>query len=426
MRIAMISEHASPLVVGGLGMQDAGGQNVHVAALADALAARGHDVEVLTRRDDADLPAEVTLPTGVRVVHVPAGPATALPKDDLAPFMPAFGEWAAARWREGRVPDVLHAHFWMSGTAALRARARVGVPVLQTFHALGTVKRRHQGSADSSPTGRIRAERGLARKVDALVATCTDEVRELLAMDAPAARVHVVPCGVDLAAFAPAGPGTGHDDASLVPPRRPGVARIVSLGRLVPRKGVATVVAALAHVPDAELVVAGGPDRSELASDAEAVRLVELAQRFGVADRVHLIGRLDRAASAALLRSADVVACVPWYEPFGIVPLEAMACGVPVVASRVGGMLDTVGDGVTGLHVPPRDPAALADALRLLLADPARRLRMSRAARAWATRYDWSRVAADTEAVYGEVLARRGLRSVSGTAAGPAAAAGVA
>lgn len=393
MRVALVSEHASPLAV--LGGTDAGGQNVHVAALARALAARGHRVEVFTRRDDPGIDEVVPLADGVDVVHVPAGPPRVLPKDDLLPFMGRMGAWMARRWSEGPAPDVVHAHFWMSALATRTAvrRLPVRVPTAVTFHALGVVKRRHQGAQDTSPPERLRLERTVVRTVDAVVATCRDEVRELLALGADPRRLHVVPCGVDLDRFTPEGRRDG--------PWRPGTTRLLCLGRVVERKGVETAIEALVHLPDAELVVAGGPDPRHLADDPDARRLAACAARHGVADRVHLVGRTDTGGAAALLRAADVVVAVPWYEPFGIVPLEAMACGTPVVASAVGGMLDTVEPGATGAHVPPRDPRAVADAVRGLVADPGALARAGRAgaARVRAT-YGWPRVAAETEAVY--------------------------
>jgi type III pantothenate kinase len=402
MKIAMVSEHASPLAV--LGGEDAGGQNVHVAALAIALAERGHAVEVFTRRDAHSLPEVVPLHPGVDVVHVPAGPARPIGKDSLPPYMPAFGSWLARRWRRSPQtrPDVVHAHFWMSGTAALRARASTRIPVVQTFHALGVVKRRHQGAADTSPPERLACEEHIARTVDAVIATCSDEVRELLALGADPGRLHIAPCGVDLDAFRP-GP-------SLRTLRR----RILSIGRLVERKGVHTVIEALPHVPGAELVVAGGPDERELDGDPHVRALREAALEHGVADRVRFIGRVGRADVPALLRSADVVACVPWYEPFGIVPLEAMACGVPVVGAAVGGLLDSVVDGVTGVLVPPRDAAATAAALNRVLGDEEFRRRLGQAAAAHvAERFGWPRVAALTEAVYARVATPLGAAQAS-------------
>jgi len=189
----MISEHASPLAA--LGGADAGGQNVHVAALAAALARRGHEVTVFTRRDCPTTPDVVPLAPGVTVEHVPAGPFRPLPKDDLPRYMPAFADWLAARWSE-QPPDVAHAHFWMSGLAALWA-ARRPVPVVETFHALGRVKRRWQAEADTSPPERPGAEATIVRRAAAVIATCTDEVSELAAYGARPETMYVVPCGVD-------------------------------------------------------------------------------------------------------------------------------------------------------------------------------------------------------------------------------------
>jgi D-inositol-3-phosphate glycosyltransferase len=388
----MVSEHASPLAV--LGGEDAGGQNVHVAALSVALARAGCEVVVHTRREDPHMPRRVELAPCVEVDHVDAGPSEHVPKDDLLPWMERFAAELHECWLDER-PDLVHGHFWMSGHAALSAARPLGIPVAQTFHALGVVKRRHQGPKDSSPADRLRIEADVARRVDRVIATATDEVFELLRLGAEGHRVSVVPCGVDLRRFRPRGPAE---------PRPPGVHRIVAVGRLVERKGFGNLVSALGEVPGAELVLAGGPDRAALARDPEARRLHALAERAGVADRVELRGRVGRDELPALLRSADVVACVPWYEPFGIVPLEAMACGVPVVASAVGGLVDTVVNGVTGVHVAPRRPDRLAATLRSLLADPERRRALGGAgARRAHARYGWERIAAATLRAYEQI-----------------------
>ena len=397
MRIDLVSEHASPLAaIGGI---DAGGQNVHVAALAAGLAQRGHQVTVHTRRDDSALPDEVVVQDGYTVSHVTAGPARTVPKDDLLPHMRAFARVLRRRW-SGAPPDLVHAHFWMSGLASAAAAEALAtpVPVLQTFHALGSVKRRHQGAADTSPDGRVALERGLCRDVAHVVATCTDEVFELRRLGLPSDRVSIVPCGVDTSVFTPRGP---------VAPRS-GRPRLLVLGRLVERKGQDDAVRALTDVPDAELVVVGGPPADELDADPEVRRLRAVAEASGVADRLLLTGAVARADVPAWVRSADVVLAVPWYEPFGITPLEAMACARPVVATAVGGLVDTVADGVTGELVPPRDPGRLAAVLAALLADPARRAAYGSAGVARVrSRYRWSRVVADTEAVYRQVLAAR-------------------
>ena len=383
MRIAMVSEHASPLAV--LGGVDAGGQNVHVAALAAALARarpRGHRH---TRRTTRRCRAGCALARNVEVEHVDAGPPRRVPKDELLPLMAAFGRELAERgWPSRRT--------WCTRTSGCpgwpRCRPREGldVPVVQTFHALGTVKRRHQGARDTSPPVRIRLERGLARDVDRIIATCTDEVFELRAAWAPTA----------------AGSRSCRAGSTSSSSRRTGLARaarraprLVAVGRLVRAQGHRDAVDGAGRRPGRgagrrRRSGADGPGRRPRGAPA-----ARAGRGLGVADRVRLRGRVGRDGVPALLRSADLVVCMPWYEPFGIVPLEAMACGVPVVASAVGGLPDTVVDGVTGVHVPPRDPAALAAAVRALLADPLRR------------------------AAFGAAGARRAARATAGTASPP-------
>ena len=392
MKIAMVSEHASPLAA--LGGADAGGQNVHVAELSAALARRGHQVEVYTRRDDPALPERTVTEDGYAVVHVPAGPPCPVPKDDLLQYMGSFAQYLDERWGESR-PDVAHAHFWMSGIATQLAAKPHEVPTVQTFHALGVVKRRYQGVQDTSPQARLRLERLVARDASWVAATCTDEVFELMRLGRKRSQISVVPCGVDLERFSPDGPRAPRGDLH----------RIVSVGRFVPRKGFDDVIQALTAISDAELVIAGGPRRDRLDADPEARRLRRLADELGVADRVHLYGSVARGDIPALLRSADVVACTPWYEPFGIVPLEAMACGVPVVASAVGGMLDTIVDGVTGLLVPPRNPRECANAINAMLRDPFVRKAFGAAGRDRArSRYAWDRIGADTLRIYDRLV----------------------
>ena len=394
MKIAMVSEHASPLAA--LGGADAGGQNVHVGALAAALAAQGHGVVVHTRRDDPRLPEWVATASGVVVHHVTAGPAAPVAKDDLLPCMADFADVLAEVWAAG-APDAVHAHFWMSGWAALRAARPLGIPVLQTFHALGTVKRRHQGAADTSPAERLQIESALISEVDRIIATCADEVAELDRLGAERHRVEVVPCGVDLDLFRPDGPRWPRR-------RRP---RLAVVGRLVERKGVADVIAALSGVPGAELLVAGGPPAGGLDTDPEVGRLRAVAAAHGVGGRVRFLGQVGRRDLPAMLRSCDLVVCAPAYEPFGIVPLEAMACGVAVVASAVGGLRESVVDGCTGRHVPPGDPAALGAVIRELLADEAARDALGRAGVARAREcYGWPGIARATARVYEQVAGR--------------------
>jgi glycosyltransferase involved in cell wall biosynthesis len=414
----MISEHASPLAA--LGGVDAGGQNVHVAALSAALAARGHHVTVYTRRDRPDLPQRVVVGSGFEVVHIDAGPAEQVPKDSLLPYMAELARGVAADWGQ-EPPDLVHGHFWMSGLAALdAARGSTGsgypVPVVQTFHALGSVKRRHQGMQDTSPAERAWLEPAVGRTADRIIATCSDEVFELKALGVQGSKVSVAPCGVDLELFSPHGPAE---------PREGSRYRIATVGRLVPRKGVDLAIRALRELKDGgrddvELLVIGGsagPDG--LAGDPEARRLTALAAELGVADQVVLRGQVPQARMPDVLRSVDAVVCAPWYEPFGIVPLEAMACGLPVVAAAVGGLIDTVVHGKTGLHVPPQDASALAAALGELLANPEQARQLGKAGRRRVcSRYSWDRVAAETEKAY--LLARAAVDASLDTVEGRA------
>lgn len=383
----MVSEHASPLAV--LGSVDAGGQNVHVADLARAMARQGAEVVVHTRRDDPQLPSRVRFADNVWVHHVDAGPARPVPKDRLVPYMAVFSRRLAQYWRRER-PDAVHSHFWMSGLASLEAARPLAIPLAHTYHALGVVKRRHQGDADTSPPERIDVERRLACEADQIVATTYDEARELAAMGGDPRRVTVVPCGVDLQQFRPDGPRE----------RRKGrLRRVVVVSRLVERKGIGNVITALATLPDVELVVAGGPPAGLLLDDPEAQRFLRLADALGVSERVELRGAVPRERVPELLRSADVVACCPWYEPFGLVAVEAMACGVPVVASAVGGLAESVIDGQTGVHVPLRAPGHIASAIRGLLDDEARRRSLGAAGVRRAGRFGWDPIAAETLAV---------------------------
>lgn len=395
-RVAMVSEHASPLAE--LGGPDAGGQNVYVAQLARQLARRGHEVVVYTRRDDPGLPERVVTQDGVRVVHVPAGPAAPIPKDELLPYMEEFGTWLARRWVV-EPPDVVHAHFWMSGIAAVKGAWASGVPVVQTYHALGTVKRRYQGAADTSPIERIAIEAAVGRECAAVIATCADEVAELSAMGLGRDRVHVVPCGVDPEQFKPV---AGARRARGMP------RRLLTVGRLVPRKGFDRAIRALADVPGAELLIAGGPEPALLGAEPEAERLWALAEEYRVADRVTLLGGVNPARMPRLMSGADLVLSVPRYEPFGIVPVEAMACCAPVLATAVGGQLDTVVDGVTGVHVPADeshgDNDDLGATVRELLDDPVRLGRYGAAGRRRVlAHYTWDRVTDGVVRVYGAV-----------------------
>ncbi|GAA5512853.1 D-inositol-3-phosphate glycosyltransferase [Deinococcus carri] len=404
-KIALISEHASPLAT--LGGTDAGGQNVYVAQVARHLANLGHAVDVFTRRDAPHLPEVLEWVPGVRVVHVPAGPAAVIPKEDLLPLMPEFTRYMAAFMaREGRY-DLLHANFWMSGLVAADLKRLLGVPFVITFHALGKVRRLHQGEADGFPDDRFAIEERLVREADRIIAECPQDeadLRELYGADP--ARIVTVPCGFDPAEFSPQGRREARERLGLDPAEL----TVLQLGRMVPRKGVDDAIRGFARAvrslgqPARLLVVGGNSPDPDPALTPELGRLRAIAQEEGVEDRVTFTGSRDRSVLRDYYSAADVFISTPWYEPFGITPLEAMACGTPVLGARVGGIQHTVADGETGFLVPPRDPDALGERLADLLADAALRERMGAAALARVrTHFTWEGVARQLAQVYREV-----------------------
>ena len=410
MRIAMVSEHASPLAV--LGGVDAGGQNVHVAALAPALARRGaRGRRPHAPRRPGRCPSASRSRRGVESTTSTPGPPAPVPKDELLPHMDAFAD--ELRRRVARRPARRRARALLDVRArrAAAAARRSAVPVVQTFHALGVVKRRYRAT-DTSPPERLEIERDdRSRAADRVVATCTDEVFELVRLGADARRLTVIPCGVDL---------------EPLPARRPGRAARRAAPRLAAAsagwssaRASATSIEALAGAAGRELVVAGGPDRARARRRPRGAAAARRSREHaGVADRVELRGARRRASDLpALLRSADASCRVPWYEPFGIVPLEAMACGVPVVASAVGGH-DR--HGRRRRHRRPR-PAARPRAPRRGAARAARgpAPRAASAAPACAGRggcYDWDRVAARARSTSTRALRARGRRALAAAA----------
>jgi D-inositol-3-phosphate glycosyltransferase len=402
MRLAMISEHASPLAA--LGGEDSGGQNVYVAELARHLGAMGYGVDVFTRRDSPLLPAVVPFDGGVRVVNLTAGPAKHVPKDALFPFMARFRDafYRFAR-REPAAYDLVHANFWMSGWVACEAKRDLGLPFVQTFHALGEIKRREQGARDTSPPERRSTEFRILEEADRVLTTCPAEVEELTGLyGAQRSRLALVPCGVDIRTFRPVDHREARDELGL-----PEGQTVAYVGRLVPRKGVDTLVEAFALLSrhlDARLVIVGGEPGAE--GSAEVARLSALARKLKVKKRVTFTGSRPQQDLYRYYGAADAAVTVPHYEPFGMTPLEAMACGVPVVGSRVGGIKTSVVDGETGYLVPPKDPKTLADRLLRLLSDGTLRDRMGHAGRRRVEEhYTWKRIATLAGTAFSEVAA---------------------
>lgn len=420
-RVALISDHASPLAAPG--SVDCGGQNVYVAQLARELALAGCEVDVFTRRDAPRQKQVVAWHDDVRIVHVPAGPARHVPKERLLPCMPAFARFVVRFARQQRRPyDIVHANFFMSGIVARHLKEALGIPFVITFHALGHVRRLAQGAADAFPLERAGIEAGLMRAADRIVAECQQDRLDMETLyGADPGRIAVVPCGFDPDELWPTDAAQARALLGLEPDRF----TVLQLGRIVPRKGVDTVIEATAvlrkrHGVDARLLVVGG-DAPAAAGDTvaaapapewpaqegpELARLRALAAALGIAAHVHFAGQRARSQLRHWYGAADAFATTPWYEPFGITPVEAMACARPVIGAEVGGIKSTVVDGSTGFLVPPRDPQALADRLLRLQRDPrlARAMGAAGLRRAWRN-YTWRTVARQLMAVYAAVLA---------------------
>jgi D-inositol-3-phosphate glycosyltransferase len=403
-RIAVISDHASPLAtVGGL---DSGGQNIYVAAIARHLASLGHRVDVFTRREQPDQPEIVEWLPGVRVIHVPAGPPVYVRKEEILPLMPEFAAFVQ-RFAANEGYDLVHANFFMSGLVASQLKHALGLPFVVTFHALGLVRRLHQGAADEFPPRRIAIEREVMRDADAIIAECPEDREHLVSLyDADPRKVAVIPCGFATEEFWPIAPGFARRALGLPAD----VPLLLCVGRLVPRKGVDNVIrglGVLVHrlgVPAQLLVVGGNSDIADAVTTPEIGRLRALAMEEGVADRVTFTGRRPREVLKLYYSAADAFVTTPWYEPFGMTPIEAMACGTPVVGSSVGGIKYSVLDGRTGFLVPPNDAGALADRVQQLCCSPrlAERLAVAAVNRAYGL-FRWERVTEQLAKLYADV-----------------------
>jgi D-inositol-3-phosphate glycosyltransferase len=401
-RIALISEHASPLAP--LGGVDTGGQNVYVGEVAKHLALMGHEVDVFTRRDSDVLPESAEWVRGVRIVHVPAGPPTYVRKEDLLVHMDEFIDFVARFFlSEGRAYDIMHANFWMSGLVACEVKRATGIPFVTTFHALGRIRRMHQREADEFPDDRFAIEDRIVAESDHLIAECPQEEEDLIRYyNADPSCITIVPAGFDPAEFWPVGKALARVALGL-PPDGP---VILQLGRMVPRKGVDTIIRAFSMVRrrygiPAKLLVVGGDE-----AGPERGRLESIAREEGICDQVIFAGRCGRESLRWYYSAADLFASTPWYEPFGITPVEAMACGTPVIGSNVGGIKFTVRDGETGYLVPPKSPDVVAEKIAYLLGNP--KVLTAFSSQAYTRSHDlfnWKAIASSLETVYEKVIA---------------------
>jgi phosphoheptose isomerase len=405
-RIAFISEHASPLAT--LGGVDSGGQNVYVGELARNLVELGYSIDIFTRWDNAGLPEIVCWVPGIRIVHVKAGPVEVVEKEKLLPFMPEFtGNMISFINNAREAYSLIHANFWMSALVAAEIKKIFSIPFVVTFHALGYVRKMYQGDQDKFPSERIDIEKRIVEEADQIIAECPQDKDDLLSYyQAQPSRITVIPCGFNPHEFYP----LDRLLARMVLKLDPSEKLILQLGRMVPRKGVDNVIRALAKIRSAGLdirllIVGGETDEMDDEKNPEIKRLRALAQAEGVAENVIFTGRKTRDILRYYYAAADLFITTPWYEPFGITPLEAMACGTPVIGSNVGGIKYSIEEGKTGFLVPPQDEDALAERIVESLRDPAalQRMRENSIARANAM-FKWSHISQLVSSLYQRVI----------------------
>ncbi len=402
-RAAQISVHTSPLAT--LGGKDAGGMNVYIRELATHLAAQGLPVDIFTRRTDPDTPEVREIVPGVNVIAITAGPVAEVGKNDLFPYLPEFAEeMALYSLRAGARYDVVHAHYWLSGWVADLARRYWNTPFVQMFHTTAHMKNAVSGVQDQETDQRLRIERQLLTLADGLIAANPDERADLIwRMGVPAEKVCTIPPGVDLQLFQPQPRAAARGRLQL----QDDDLAVLFVGRIDPIKGIDTLVDAAELIiqqgqlamPPVFVIVGGDLDEAGDPAGPLAKVAADIRER-GLSAHFRLLGSWPQDQLPVAYSAADVVAVPSRYESFGLVAVEALACGAPVVASRAGGLRFTIDEGLSGLLVKPQSPQALADGLVAVLGNNDLRAAMSQAARPSVERYDWSAIAADVMHVY--------------------------
>jgi D-inositol-3-phosphate glycosyltransferase len=398
LRVAVLSVHTCPLAAPG--GKETGGMNVYVRETARELSRMGAHVDVFTRSQNPAIPRVVDMGHGARVIHLAAGPETPMPREEIHRHLDQFVAGVEAfRWDEALDYDLIHAHYWLSGVAGLRLRNAWGVPVVQMFHTLGRLKNAvARTAAEVEPELRISEESRIVDAADRLVAANVVERAHLVwYYGAAAERVAVIPCGVDTDLFQPMAPTTAKDLLELGPEPL-----LLYVGRLQPIKGLETLLQAMARLDGSTRLLIIGGDQDE-PDNGHAAHLRERVAALGLARRVRFLGTQPQRRLRLFYAAAEATVMPSSYESFGMVALEAMACGCPVVASRVGGLTTTIKDGVTGHLVPEGDPAALASHLDRLLRDRQERDRLGVEAVRWAAEHRWPCVAEAVCRLYSEL-----------------------
>jgi len=399
-RIAMLSVHTCPLAT--LGGKETGGMNVYVRDLSREFSRRGIYVDVFSRSQNPQVPRVGDgLGHRGRVIHVPAGPEAPYDKNQVFEHLCEFTQGVTRFAEDERISyDVLYSHYWLSGWVAQALRERWGTPIVQMFHTLGHMKNRvAQRDSDRETDRRIEVEAQIVGFADRLIAATPAEKAQLIWLyGADPRKISVISPGVDLRRFHPIDRNLAK--ATIGVPERQRL--ILFVGRIEPLKGIDTLLEAMALVanryPDwpADLcvsIIGGDPSQNGRHENAEMARLQKLRNELGIGDLVTFLGAKDQDTLQYYYSAAEIVVMPSHYESFGMVALEAMACGTPVIASEVGGLAFVVRDGVTGFHVPERDPQALATKIELVLTDQVLRLRLGRRAACWAESYGWSVIA---------------------------------
>lgn len=399
MRIAMLSYHTCPLAT--LGGKDTGGMNVYVRELTRQFGRMGVHVDVFTRSQDEHVPHVLhDLGYGNRVVHIPAGPEVPLPKDELAEYIPAFAEQILefCEMKDLRY-DLIHSHYWMSGIAAIQLKESWGIPFLHMFHTLGHMKNRIAGFGEAEGDYRIEGENRVIKAADRLIAATPAEVAQLQWLyNADSKKIVVVPPGVDLSHFYPIPKDEARDYVGI--PARD--KNILFVGRVEPLKGIDTLLRAIGMMCQngavnrdslCVTIVGGEPDVRQEEMSHEMSRLKRMREDYGIGDVVAFLGKRSQDTLPYYYSAADVVVMPSHYESFGMVALEAMACGTPVVASEVGGLAFLVRNEETGYLVRSDDYNDLCNRLTTLVTNEALRTEMGRNANLYAQRYGWRSVA---------------------------------
>ena len=410
MNVAMLSYHTCPLAT--LGGKDTGGMNVYVRDLTLQLGRMGIHVDVFTRSQDEHVPHVLhDLGFGNRVVHVPAGPETPCPRQEMAEYIPEFVEGIKKFAEEKNIHyDLIHSHYWMSGLAAeALSDCWGGTPIIQMFHTLGEMKNRvARSEAEREGSYRLDGERRVIGRVDRIIAATPAEQAQLEWLyNADMRKVYVVPPGVDVGHFYPIPVDEARQFIGLTPEAR----MILFVGRIEPLKGLDTLIKAVACLRVKDLpepvhlaVIGGNPDAAPEEMSAEMVHIQRMCDELTVGKMVAFLGKRSQDTLPYYYSAAEVVVMPSHYESFGMVALEAMACGTPVIASQVGGLAFLVQDGVTGYHVPDEDDEALCGKLSALLGDISLRKRLGKNAAEYAQSYAWPKIAAQLVEIYSDVI----------------------